>query len=99
MSHSKHHPKEPLGVTLRYVKEELGQKRKCPRRGCHGCMVEVWVRYENRGPINHEQECTECGKTVKDPRFKRERDRHWTQQEDRRRNSCNENYKTRPRNR
>jgi hypothetical protein len=42
-------------------------------------MVEVWVRYKNLGKLNKEQECTVCGKTIKDPRFKAERERHWQQ--------------------
>ena len=76
---NKHRPNRNTNITLQYMKEELGHKTKCPRKGCRGCMIEVLVRYEDHGPINFEKECTECGKVLKDPRFKRERERRWQQ--------------------
>jgi len=40
-------------------------------------MIPVLVRYKDHGPINQEQECSTCGKILKDPRFKKQRQNHW----------------------
>lgn len=52
-------------------------RKNCPRRSCKGTLVEVLTRYYDQGPINYELECTMCGKVIKDPRFKREREKAW----------------------
>jgi len=57
--------------------KELGSGRKCTRKSCPGNMVEVWTQYKNQGPINKEQECCVCGKVMKDPKYKEERERRW----------------------
>lgn len=100
---NKHRSNRNTNTTLQYMKEELGSKTKCPRKGCQGCMTEVWIRYEDHGPINIEKECTECGKTLRDPRFQRERERRWQQHKNsnhfslQRKDFRNENYTIRKR--
>ena len=73
---NKHQTNHLEGVALRYLKTELPILRNCPRGKCEGTMTIVWVRYQDHGPINLEQECTICGKTIKDPRYKRD-NRKW----------------------
>jgi len=77
MSRNKHQTNHLNGISLQYMKEELNYIKKCPRRSCQGMLVEVWVRYENKGPINKESECCQCSKVVKDLRYKEERDKIW----------------------
>lgn len=71
MSKAKH------SVYSTYLTDILGAFKKCPKRQCKGTMIPVLSRYENNGTINHEQECSSCAKVIKDPRFKRDRNRRW----------------------
>ena len=74
---NKHRSNRIESLSLIYMKTELGSYNPCPRRACSGIMIEVWSRYTNRGTINKEQECCVCGKVIKDPRFREEREKHW----------------------
>ena len=67
MSKNKHGWSENNGISRRYMDEELGPWRSCPKKKCDGTMVETFVRYVNHGPIFKDLECTECGKVKKDP--------------------------------
>lgn len=74
---NKHRTNRNQSISVNYMKFELGGHKPCPRRSCKGMCVPVIVRYLDHGPINHEFECTICGKVIKDPAFKKERERRW----------------------
>ena len=63
--------------SVNFVKYELELNKQCLKRSCKGTCVEVLVSYSDQGPINHEYECTTCGKVIKDPQFRKERENHW----------------------
>ena len=90
MSSDKHGRLKTSPVSTIYAKEELAFfSRKCPRKGCRGHMVDVWVQYEKQGIINFEQECTECSKVIKDKRFAKARAERWNQRKNQdRKNLC-----------
>lgn len=80
---NKHHTNSLLSVALDYVKEMLGEWKKCLRKNCTGTMLSVLVRYEDKGKIYEEMECSTCGKVVKDPQWRIDREK--AQQEQRNR--------------
>ena len=63
MSRSKHGD-----VTESYLADLLKTTKKCPRRRCKGVMIEVLVRYTDRGPLFKEHECVSCGKVIRHPK-------------------------------
>jgi hypothetical protein len=78
MSNSNRHQHNRINsISLNFMNELFPNRKKCPRKSCKGIMVEVLSRYFNQGPINYEQECTMCGKVIKDPKFKQEREANW----------------------
>ena len=87
MSASKHHSHSINCPSVTYVKEVLGMTKCCPRRGCKGTMVDVVSRYANRGPIQYEKECSECGKIIKDPRYAKQREERWQNRQNKKPNS------------
>lgn len=67
MAHNKHQH------SIEFISEVLGAPVPCVRKSCKGIMIPVLARYENGGPLNHELECTSCGKVRKDPLFAQQR--------------------------
>ena len=85
---NKHRINQEKSISVIYMKSELGGHKACPRRSCKGTCVPVCVRYTDHGPINNELECTTCGKVIKDPAFKKEREKYWNRKKKR----YNKNY-------
>ena len=56
------------GIAHSYMHSELGPWTPCPKKNCIGTLTDIYVRYVSNGPIFRDQECTTCGKVVKDPR-------------------------------
>ena len=54
-------------------------------------MVQVFSRYKDHGPIYEEQECSTCGKVIKNPQYKKDRERERREQRNRKQ------WKNRPR--
>jgi len=72
LGRNKHSSNQISGGTFDYMKDILQvSTRRCPRKSCGGTLVNVWVQYDNKGPVNFEQECTFCGKTVRDPQYQK----------------------------
>lgn len=70
MSANKHRTHSPVPISTEYLKF-LGEFKPCPLHSCKGSLTEVYVRYENRGKIKKELECSTCGKIW------RERKENW----------------------
>lgn len=76
---NKHSTNHENGVAEQYLKDELGPRKQCTRRSCKGMCVEVHVQYTDHGPVHCEFECTICGKVIKDPRYRYDRQQRWQQ--------------------
>lgn len=72
---NKHQCNHADSISLAYIRDELGLKKKCPRKSCTGTLTIVWTRYSDHGPINMEEECSTCGKSIKDKKFSRRKDK------------------------
>lgn len=104
MSSNKHRTTQLEGSSLSYMRDELGISNTCPRvkrksgmqERCQGNLVDVYVRYEPRGPVLKEQECSYCGKVVRTQRQQqylsdlRDRKRKAWEERKRRRNNAHQ---------
>lgn len=62
-------------ISYNYMQDELGPWKRCRKSKCSGTMVPILSRYENKGTIYEEFECCSCGKVIKDPQWKIDRDK------------------------
>lgn len=68
----RHNRLESISIT--YMQEELGPWKKCRKSKCGGTMVPILTSYESKGKIYEEFECATCGKVIRDPEWKKDRD-------------------------
>lgn len=67
-------------ISLNYLTIELGPWKSCHRRNrkgvvCHGTLVPVFAQYQSQGTVYSEYECCKCGKVIRDPQWKIDKDK------------------------